>query len=254
MNQNIKKVEADELSEVEKQLRFNRAKKMIITFGAPGAGKTTLLKEIKKSYNSARIVSETNKIFDQNTVLGDYLVKATEAPKDNVSREKLEDVQGYYFVFQMAILPERFLNCFYAQDHSLIDDSILGTYAYSMALHELKWLNEKEYEVFQDNFYRYLDFHPKPTKIIFLSCDVDVLMDRIVQRSKLEPKRGVEINYSRKYLETLNTCFQETADRFSSHGYEFIPIDTTDQTIEEVRDTVKQELAETLNLSMEVIG
>lgn len=237
MNQPDKTEETTNLSDIEKQFRFNSSKKMIVTFGAPGAGKTTLLKNIKKLHASSRIISETDKILDKNTLLGEYLIKATTASNEKEGKEE------FYFLFQMAILPERFLKCFYAQHYSLIDDSIFGTFAYSMALHDLHWINEEEYSVFLENFYRYLDFHPKPTKIIFLSCEASELKKRIDLRRKEELNRQIEEKYSLKYLETLNSCFKKTADLFSSLGYDFIFIDTTNKNIEQVSDEVKYQLS-----------
>jgi len=238
MNQREKRKKTNPLSEVEKQLRLNSAKKIIVTFGAPGAGKTTLLKNIKKLHDTSRIVSETDKILDKTTLLGEYLTKATIA----TAARSNKSMQEFYFLFQMAILPERFMKCFYAQDYTLIDDSILGTFAYSMALRDLNWISEEEYAVFLENFYRYLDFHPKPTRIIYLSCEASVLKERIAHRMTKEKNREIEERYSQKYLETLNNCFQKTADLFSSLGYDFIFIDTTAKKKGQVRDIVKQEL------------
>lgn len=210
------------IESIKQQFDFNNEKKMLVTFGPPGVGKTTLLNGLKGMHEELKIVSETRKILDDETLLGDNLTKATKGDYES------------YFLFQMAILPERFNKCFYSPNNCLVDDSIFGTYAYSEALHELGWIDNEEHYVFLENFYRYLDFHPIPKKIIYLSCHFESLKDRIAKRG-----REIEKLYKDEYLEALNTSFEKTAKRFQKEGYDFLFVDTESKDIDTVREFVK---------------
>jgi deoxyadenosine/deoxycytidine kinase len=219
-----------ELSDMRRRLEFNGTKNMIVTFGAPGAGKTTLLRGLKKNHPESIIISETNKILNKGTRLGRNLVKATEGDKD------------LYFQFQMAILPERFTKCFSAPDNSLVDDSIFGTYAYSDALRELKWISKEEHATFLQNFYLYMNFHPRPTKIVYLFCEIDTLQRRIEERVSIEKNRELEVKYDKEYLEALSQSFEKSADFFTSLGYDFIRIGTEELNVDQVVEKVKGEI------------
>ena len=195
-------------------LDFN--KKWYAAFGPPGVGKTTTLEAIGSMYPEINI--EKKNILKKSLNFKEYLNKAF-AEKEN----------KFFFHFQMEILQLRFWQSFYAQNNSIVDESIFSPLAYTKALHSLKWIDKYVFDSFYRNYRGYQSILIPPVCIFYFYCDTENLLKRIKQRN-----RKHEQYYSVQYVEYLNMAFSETAAFLKKMGFNVQYIATDNKPVKQI--------------------
>lgn len=169
-------------------------------YGATATGKTTLLKYISSRDKKYKYVS-TDYILTEGTTLNKYLKKVHE-----------EKDYSYYIKFQMRMLPLRFELYEYCEEYSLVDETIYDTLAYTIALKNLNWLTDDEFEIFKSNFQFYNKYIVQPKALIYLSCkNRELILKRLQKRG-----RNIERKYTYEYIDALLYSFEEVARNYLS--------------------------------------
>lgn len=184
-------------------------KRYWVSFGPPAAGKSTTLHKMRSENPALTLVRDSTILQKTTSNLNHYLMKAWK-----------EELRAYFFHFQMEALPFRFWYTMEAPDYSLVDESIYSTFAYSRALHSLRWITDSEYQTFFANYVTYYHLLPKPQALMYFHCPPKVLLARIKRRG-----RKIELSYPPEYVEALAAAFEEVATEFKSE-MDVLRIDT----------------------------
>jgi len=201
---------------------LNFDKKWYAAFGPPGVGKTTTLEEIKLMHPEISI--EKKNILKKSLNFKYFLNKAF-AEKD----------YKFFFHFQMEILQLRFWQSFYAQNNSIVDESIFSTLAYTKALYSLKWIDKYVFDSFFRNYRSYQSVLIPPVCIFYFYSDTENLLKRIKQRG-----RKHEQYYSVQYIDYLNMAFQETAAFLKKMGFDVRYIVTDNKSTKQIAEELWQ--------------
>jgi 8-oxo-dGTP pyrophosphatase MutT (NUDIX family)/deoxyadenosine/deoxycytidine kinase len=201
-------------------LDFN--KKWYASFGPPGVGKTTTLGEIKLLHPEINI--EKKNILKPSLNFKSFLNKGF-AEKEN----------RFFSHFQMEILQLRFWQSFYAQNKSIVDESIFSSLAYTKALYSLNWIDKYVFDSFYKNYRSYQSILVPPICIFYFYCSAENLLKRIMQRA-----RKHERYYSIRYVEQLNLAFSETAVYLEKMGFSVQYIATDDKSAKVIAEELWQ--------------
>jgi deoxyadenosine/deoxycytidine kinase len=205
---------------------LNFDKKWYVAFGPPGVGKTTTLKEINSMH--PEIIIEKKNILKRTLNFKEFLHKAF-AEKEN----------KFFFHFQMEILQLRFWQSFYAQNNSIVDESIFSTLAYTKALYSLSWIDKYVFESFYRNYRSYQSILIPPTCIFYFYSDTENLFKRINQRGRRR-EREHEQYYTMQYVDYLNMAFQETAFFLKKMGFNVRYIATDNKSAKQIAEELWQ--------------
>ena len=105
------------------------------------------------------------------------------------------------------------------QDRTVYEDAEI----FAHNLYEQGYINQRDYQSYQDLYLVLTDFLPPPDLVIFLRASVPTLLERIKLRG-----RDYERKISKKYLEQLNTLYQSWVSRFRLCPILTVPADDLD--------------------------
>lgn len=204
----------------------NRASDLTLyySFGPPTAGKTSSFRAMAQK-NPALNLSENTSNLHRSTSLAYYLQKAF-----------AEEDRSFFFLFQIESLHERFWHTLRAEPHSLIDETIYTSLAYSRVLYQLGWMKGYEYDTFYRYYLTFLHLLPTPHTVYYFYCSEDTAMRRLAERSK---RKGYshEAHYTIEYVDALCRSFSEIArDLADTHKINVVSIDSDGMTIAEMAE------------------
>jgi len=209
---------------------MEKEKTYYATLGGPGIGKTTLLKKIVEEYPQYRYAGNDT-IIEKDTLLYRFHRKIFS-----------DGQQDYFFRFQMAVLPIRFLQTHECVNNSLVDETIYDALAYTEAERILKWITEDEYVIFKDNFNIMKKFFIKPKAIIYLrGVDPFLLLLRLAKYG-----RAIEKKFSIEYLDALLESFDKVVYQMEQDGVNVVKIDVA---IDDTPDDIFKKVIDKLGLS-----
>lgn len=184
-------------------------KRYWVSFGPPAAGKSTTLLKMRSENPALTLVRDSTILQKTTSNLHYYLKKAWK-----------EDLRAYFFHFQMEVLPFRFWYTMDAPDYALVDESVYSAFAYSRALHRLRWITDSEYQTFFANYVSYYRLLPRPQALMYFHCPTKELLARIKRRG-----RKIELTYPTEYVEALAAAFEEVATELGGE-MDVVRIDT----------------------------
>jgi deoxyguanosine kinase len=156
----------------------------IIIEGAIGVGKTTLARMLRERFDAGLVLE----VFEENPFLAKFY----------------EDRARYAFQTQMFFLLSRYRQ--QQQVYQFMDQGPL----FSDYMFNKDWLFAQlnlagdEWEVYQQLHTALAEQIPKPSLVIYLQADTDVLMGRIAQRD-----RPYERDMDRDYIESVNMAYDK---------------------------------------------
>lgn len=104
-------------------------------------------------------------------------------------------------------------------DRSLYEDAEI----FAFTLFQNGHLSQRDHQTYQALYRSLLDFLPAPDLMIYLRADVNTLVGRIQQRG-----RDYERAIDRRYLDQLNSAYEEWIERFTLCPALVIPADNLD--------------------------
>lgn len=186
--------------------------KLICLEGLIGAGKSTLglfLQEQLVQYNTRYFPEYVN-----NALLEYYL----------------EDIKNRAFTFQLIMLHQRFNIYRLAMEHvqkgglAIVDRSFCGDYAFALMQKENGCFSSNEWDIYmkvvQEQQQLLHQDYPTtmiPHAIIYLQCDMDIIMSRIKQRN-----RAGENIYTIQYLTQLQEAYKQSLHYYNIIGLPFV--------------------------------
>lgn len=197
-------------------IKKNRQNEMIIVDGVVGSGKTTLMNILTKELG----LKGFEEPVTDNPILGKFY----------------HDRQRYAFPLQIFFLNRRFKMLKDAQDKneaSIMDRSIYGDVIFAKLLHDGGDMDNDEFNLYQELLANMLDHIEAPRLMIYLRCDVDTAIDRIVKRG-----RDYEQIVERDYWERLNKEYEDYFKAYDLSPILVIEAKDYDLEIEEDRDKV----------------
>ncbi len=183
------------------------ANRLILVAGNIGAGKTSLTERI-----GGRLGWRTafESVVD-NPYLPDFYA----------------DMRKWSFHLQVFFLghrAEQYLELASNPQSAIADRSIYeDAYIFARALHHLGNISERDYLAYRRVFDLIIRSLPAPDLLIYLKCQVSVLMDRISQRG-----RQMESGISVDYLSLLDSFYDEWMESFQICPVLTIPSDNLD--------------------------
>jgi 8-oxo-dGTP pyrophosphatase MutT (NUDIX family)/deoxyadenosine/deoxycytidine kinase len=185
-------------------------------FGPPGSGKSTLLK----------LLAEADPAFLH---IADTLGLRTDVRVRQLLLELFGEGQHrLFFEFQVRSLAARLRATVGAPEMSLVDESIHSTLAYSIALRNLNWLSDSEFEAFISLYQSLVPLVPPPRMIFYLTARTETLLRRMNRR-----RRKHEQHYEWLYVEELRLSFAETAQGLAQ-SLEVVEIATDEKSPSEI--------------------
>jgi 8-oxo-dGTP pyrophosphatase MutT (NUDIX family)/deoxyadenosine/deoxycytidine kinase len=194
------------------------------SFGPPTAGKTEAFKTMVRRNKELKLVENTSNLHRSES-LSFYLQKAF-----------AEEDRSFFFLFQIESMYERFWQTLNAQPHSLIDETIYTTLAYSRALLQLGWMKDYEYDTFFKYYLMCSHLLPIPHTIFYFHCNENTVVRRLVDRSK---RRGHhhEVHYPTEYVDALCRAFADiAADLSTTQKLQVVSIDSDAMSTSEIAD------------------
>lgn len=185
-------------------LILNMSDQIIIVDGLIGAGKSTFVKSLFSYYKNKG-----------------YNVIQLEEPVDELMLEAyIKHMDKYAYKFQSYMLMERIAIYENAQNFiskskcniAIIDRGLYGDYAFALLQREACRMDDIQWKIYNDIVSIYIK-KLSNNKIIFLNCDENVAMERIIKRN-----RPGEINgYSIDYLKNLNAAYKVSFEIHKAH-------------------------------------
>lgn len=167
-------------------IKKNNPNELIIVDGVVGSGKTTFMNLLKEELS---------------------LPGFEEPVTDNPLLAKFyHDRKRYSFPLQVFFLNRRFRMLKDAGEKhtaSVMDRSIYGDVIFAKLLHEGGDMEKDEFDLYKELLVNMLDHIEAPKLMIYLKCDVDTAISRIVKRGR-EYEQIVE----REYWERLNREYE----------------------------------------------
>ena len=183
------------------------AKHLVLVAGNIGAGKTSLTEMIgdklgwKTSYEPVA----------DNPYLPDFY----------------QDMKEWSFHLQVYFLGHRakqHQEAAQSKKSAILDRTIYEDfYIFSRALKEMGNFDQRDYFAYETVFHQMIRGLPKPDLLIYLSCPVSSLMERIRMRG-----RNMESSISRDYLQLLESFYNEWVRDFDACPVLQIPSDNLD--------------------------
>lgn len=175
--------------------------------GNIGAGKSTLTAMLAEHFNWTPFY-EANA---ENPYLADFY----------------EDMERWSFHSQVFFLGKRLEHHRQLIDHpgSVIQDRTVYEDAeiFACNLYKQGNMNQRDYDAYRRLYQAVSSFLPPPSLMIYLDSSVDLLVSHIQRRG-----RDYEQNISRKYLEQLNTLYNNWIDDWNFSPIVRINMDTLD--------------------------
>lgn len=156
--------------------------------GNIGAGKSSLTDILANRFNWKAYYESV----DDNPYLSDFYA----------------DMKRWSFHLQIYFLSNRFKNHkeivesgeSVIQDRSIYEDAQI----FARNLYEMGNMSQRDYENYVSLFHVMMEFLKPPDLLIYLRSSVDTLVDQIARRG-----RSFEQGIERRYLELLNTLYEE---------------------------------------------
>ena len=164
------------------------SKRLVVVAGNIGAGKTSLTERI-----GSRLGWRTDfESVADNPYLPDFY----------------SDMHAWSFHLQIYFLGHRadqYLDAAHYPGSVILDRSIYeDAYIFSLALHHMGNLAERDYLAYRKLFDLVVASLPPPNLLVYLKCPVDVLIARIQRRA-----RNMETGISTSYLSLLDSFYEE---------------------------------------------
>ncbi|MEJ7623781.1 MAG: NUDIX domain-containing protein [Pyrinomonadaceae bacterium] len=192
----------------------------IVSLGPPAVGKSTFLNALAKVDPLINVIRDTT-WSRKGSNLNTFLKMAFE-----------KGSKEYFFPFQLESLLRRYLYAISAPQNSAVDESIYTSLAYSRALLRLGWITKFEFQIFYSYYLLLERSMPKPTEIVFVTCDLHTMQKRIRDR-----RRRHEAFYSPDYIRALHFAFNEVAGDLERSGMSLTRLDSSVTSVDELIET-----------------
>ena len=158
--------------------------------GLIGAGKTSLLHELQN--NNGRIQISTEPVHLWNNVSG----RQANDKSQNMLVNMYEDPKRWCFSFQIWALCTRLQSISVPHNSNVyvVERCVDSNLVFAATMHDLGYMDECEWTMFK-HIYDYMKpLQPQIDAIVWLDCDFDECMRRILQRNRIG-----ESNVSKEY-------------------------------------------------------
>lgn len=147
-------------------------------------------------------------------------------------------------IFFLGHRAEQHLALFNAPETTISDRSIYeDAYIFARALQHMGVVPDRDYQSYRRTFDLMVNYLPRPDLLLYLSCPVPVLMERIRQRG-----REMESGITADYLSLLDTFYKEWLESFDLCPVLVIPSENLDfvnkpQHLDIVVEKIQEKLA-----------
>lgn len=147
-------------------------------------------------------------------------------------------------IFFLGHRAEQHLALFNAPETTISDRSIYeDAQIFARALHHMGVVPDRDYQSYRRTFDLVVNYLPRPDLLLYLSCPVAVLMERIQQRG-----REMESGITADYLSLLDTFYAEWLESFDLCPVLVIPSENLDfvnkpQHLDIVVEKIQEKLA-----------
>jgi deoxyadenosine/deoxycytidine kinase len=196
--------------------------RQVVVIGNIGVGKTTLLSQLKQLPHTDFILADelylTNPFF----------------PLSKTDSKRWGFTNDLWFLLKRVELTA----AYFAKKHThnvVIDSGVWMSYVYAQSHHQMGWLSDDEWKLFEELFDHLTASLPKPDRVVFLEAPFETLWERIKQRN-----RAFEQDGYLEYLRGLAAGLDGLVAKFAALDLPISRIDTTSLTPEKVAEQVTQ--------------